>query len=214
MPPETKDTAGLVHVVRHPVLQRSLTVLRDRTTESPKFRDELRRAARVLAIESTRDLETEPCPIETPLCPTTGHRFARGLVLVPVLRAGLGLLDAFLELVPHACVGFVGLRRDELTLESHTYLRNIPGESGAEAVILDPMLATGGSALQAIQATEAAGFRRLRLVSLLSAPEGIARVQAGRPDVPIFTGAIDERLNEKGYIVPGLGDAGDRQFGG
>ncbi|HSG91713.1 MAG TPA: uracil phosphoribosyltransferase [Pseudomonadales bacterium] len=202
-------------VVDHPLVQHKLSILRDRETSTSKFRQLLREISQFLAYEVTRDLPLTTRRIETPLvamdAPTlTGPKLA----LVSVLRAGNGLLDGMLELVPSARVGFVGLYRDEATLEPVEYYCKLPERLGERLVIVvDPMLATGNSAVAAIDRIKQAGAGDIRFLCLLAAPEGIARLQSAHPDVPVVTAAVDERLNDKGYIVPGLGDAGDRMFG-
>ena len=204
-----------VTVVDHPLVQHKLTILRDRETSTSKFRQLLREISQFLAYEVTRDLAMTTREIETPLCTMAAPTLdGPKLALVSILRAGNGLLDGMLELVPSARVGFVGLYRDEDTLEPVEYYRKLPERLDERLVIaVDPMLATGNSACAALDFLKAAGAKDIRFLCLLAAPEGIARLQAAHPDVPIVTAAIDERLNEKGYIVPGLGDAGDRMFG-
>lgn len=203
-----------VTVITHPLVQHSLTQLRDERTGSREFRRLLGEIAALMVYEATRTLEVKPRRVRTPLEPITGARLAREVVLVPVLRAGLGMLQPLLELMPDARVGFLGLKRDETTLEPHYYYQNLPSSLGAaEVILIDPMLATGGSAVSALDYLRARGAKRLRLVSLVAAPEGIARVRQSYRTLPIFTAALDRTLNERGYILPGLGDAGDRQFG-
>lgn len=203
-----------VTVITHPLVQHSLTQLRDEQTGSREFRRLLGEIAALMVYEATRSLEVKPRRVHTPLEPITGARLAREVVLVPVLRAGLGMLQPLLELMPDARVGFLGLKRDETTLEPHYYYQNLPSSLGAaEVILIDPMLATGGSAVAALDHLRGRGAKRLRLVSLVAAPEGIARVRQSYRTLPIFTAALDRTLNERGYILPGLGDAGDRQFG-
>ncbi|MFN0068204.1 MAG: uracil phosphoribosyltransferase [Limisphaerales bacterium] len=203
-----------VTVCDHPLLARCVTSLRDEATPSPQFREGLRRSALLLAAEATRGLPIRRVPVRTPLETAEGAQLEGGVLLVVVLRAGLGLLDGFRELVPDARVGFIGLKRDEATLEAVNYHASLPDElGGLEVFLLDPMLATGGSAVAALDLLAARRPRSLRLVSLVAAPEGVSRVHAAHPGVPILCGALDRELNEKGYILPGLGDAGDRMFG-
>jgi uracil phosphoribosyltransferase len=164
--------------------------------------------------EATRSFELKKISVRTPLETTKGSKLEREIVLVPVLRAGLGMLNPILEIIPHARVGFIGLKREESTLRAHFYHKSLPKELGrCEVILIDPMLATGGSAVAALDFLKEQGAKRIRLVSLVSAPEGIARVRKSYPTLPIFTAAIDRELNKVGYILPGLGDAGDRLFG-
>lgn len=202
-----------VTVVEHPLLGRSLTCLRDEATPVPEFRRHLLQCGRLLALEATRGLGTRRRVVQTPLARARGVELARPVMLVAVLRAGWSLLDPFLELLPEASVGFVGQRRDEGTLRPETYLFKVPRQPGAEVFVLDPMLATGGSAISTVTLLRAHGLRRIRFACLLAAPEGARALREAHPDVPILAGSMDERLNERGYIVPGLGDAGDRCFG-
>jgi uracil phosphoribosyltransferase len=201
-------------IVQHPLLARALTHIRDRQTPTPEFRQWVDEAAQLLAFEVTRGLETRKVQVETPLMMASGVALKRDVVLVPVLRAGVSMLDAFLRTVPDATVGFVGQKRDEKTLEASTYLFNVPAKvATADVIVLDPMLATGGSAVATIAMLRERGAKRIRTVHLLAAPEGVRRVHKAFPDVPIFIAALDRKLNGDGFIVPGLGDAGDRSFG-
>lgn len=203
-----------VTVINHPLVQHHLTVLRDRRTGPEEFRRRVAQAAALMVYEATRTLPVQREALRTPLARTTGARLRRDILLVPILRAGLGMLEGMLSLIPEARVGFIGLRRDEHTLAACEYHKSLPEELGSfEILLIDPMLATGGSIVAALEALTKRGGRRVRVVSLLAAPEGIGRVHAKYPDQPIFTAAIDRQLNKKGYIVPGLGDAGDRLFG-
>jgi len=168
----------------------------------------------LMIYEATRSLKVKKISVGTPLEKTVGSKLEREIVLVPILRAGLGMLNPILEIIPHARVGFIGLKREESTLRAHFYHKSLPKElGGCEVILIDPMLATGGSAVAAVDFLRDQGARRIRLVSLVSSPEGIARVRKSYPALPIFTAAIDRALNEVGYILPGLGDAGDRLFG-
>ena len=206
-----------LHVADHPLVTHKLTVLRDVSTPSPTFRDLTRELVTLLAYEATRHVRVEPVEIQTPVTTTVGVAIAspRPLV-VPILRAGLGMLDGMTALVPTAEVGFLGMVRDEETLQPTTYATRLPDDlSGRQCFVLDPMLATGGSLIAAIEFLFARGASDVTAVCLLGAPEGVAAVEeamAGR-EVTIVLGALDERLNEHGYIVPGLGDAGDRLYG-
>lgn len=202
-------------IVDHPLVQHKLSILRDRNTSTSMFRQLLREISQFLAYEVTRDLPLTTRTIVTPMCEMeapmlTGPKLA----LVSILRAGNGLLDGLLELVPSARVGFIGLYRDEATLEPVEYYRKLPERLSERLVIIvDPMLATGNSASAAIDRLKEAGAQDIRFLCLLAAPEGIARIQTAHPDVRVVTAALDERLDGKGYIVPGLGDAGDRMYG-
>jgi len=203
-----------VIVIRHPLIRHNLTRLRDRRTPPQEFRRLLAEVAGLMVYEATRSLRVRRCEVETPLERTVGCELEREVLLVPVLRAGLGMLDGILRLIPHARVGFLGLRREESTLEAAFYHESLPaGLERFEVLVMDPMLATGGSALKALDRLTQAGARRLRMIHLVAAPEGIRAVRSRYPRVPVFTAAIDRGLNERGFILPGLGDAGDRLFG-
>jgi uracil phosphoribosyltransferase len=202
-------------VVGHPLVQHKLTRLRDRTTGTRDFKALVSEISMLMAYEATQDLALENVPVRTPLEETTGRHLAgKKLALVPILRAGLGMVDGITQLVPHARVGHIGLYRDHDTLEPVDYYFKIPG-SGEDRLflVLDPMLATGGSACQAMAALKHAGATRIRFVCLVAAPEGVGRMLTQHADVPIFTAALDRGLDARGYILPGLGDAGDRLFG-
>ena len=201
-------------IINHPLLKRDLTILRDRSTGNHLFRTTMRRIAAVLAFEVTRDLTIWKHPVRTPLEKTTGYKLAEDIIIIPVLRAGLGLVDGFLDFLPDAKVGHVGLYRNEETLQPVDYYSKFPRKLGKSLVLLlDPMLATGGSGAAAITFLKEKGARRIRFVSLLAAPEGVRRIVAAHPDVRLFTTVLDRQLNDHGYILPGLGDAGDRIFG-
>jgi len=203
-----------VTVIEHPLLRERLTRLRDVSSPTATFREALHDVARLMCFEVTRDLEVETVPVDTPLTRTDGHRLARPAVLVPILRAGIGMLEGFLDILSDAAIGHVGLYRDEETHRPQWYYFKMPPHlSDAEVILLDPMLATGNSAADAADRLREEGAERIRFVSLLAAPEGIATFERRHPEIPVFTGAIDDRLNERAYIVPGLGDAGDRYFG-
>jgi len=203
-----------VTIVTHPLVQHNLTRLRDQRTEPQEFRRVLSEVAALMLYEATRSFAVSPVAVETPLAKARGSVLQREVVLVPVLRAGLGMLDSILQLLPYARVGFIGLKREETTLRATFYHKSLPPDLRRfEVVLIDPMLATGGSAVAAMDLLAESGARRVRLVNLVAAPEGIRRVHARYPNLPIFTAAVDRKLNEKGYILPGLGDAGDRLFG-
>jgi uracil phosphoribosyltransferase len=201
-------------VVEHPVLADRLAVLRDETTTYGGFRGALAEASAILAIEATRDLPVVEGEVRTPLEIAPARRLAGEVALVPVLRAGLGMIDGFLRLLPDARVGHLGMQRDEEALTPVGYYERLPpGLAEAQVFVLDPMLATGGSAVHALDRLSAAGARFVRLICLVAAPEGLAAVERAHPGVPIWTAAVDRRLDEHGFIRPGLGDAGDRVFG-
>ena len=203
-----------VTVISHPLVQHNLTRLRDKRTGPQEFRRVLSEVAALMLYEATRSFAVAPVPVQTPLAAARGFRLRREVVLVPVLRAGLGMLDSILQLIPHARVGFIGLKREETTLRATSYHKSLPPDlSGFEVILIDPMLATGGSAVAAMDLLTELGARHVRMVNLVAAPEGIRRVRAHYPALPIFTAAVDRRLNKKAYILPGLGDAGDRLFG-
>lgn len=201
-------------VIRHPLVAHHLIRLRNARTGPEEFRRGLGQVAALMVYEATRSLATRPVAVSTPVARARGELLRHPIILVPVLRAGLGMLPAILQLIPQARVGFVGLKRHERTLRANVYHKSLPAEVGSfEIILIDPMLATGGSAVAALRLLFARGARWVRLVSLVAAPEGIARVHRDFPEVPIFTAALDAKLNARGYIVPGLGDAGDRLFG-
>ena len=206
-------TSG-VTVVDHPLVARHLSVLRDRDTPSGEFRRRLREAAMLIGFEALRDLRLAEIDVETPLEGTRGHRLGDDIIVIAILRAGLGMVEGFLGLMPEARVGHLGMYRDEEELSPVGYYESIP-EHGPEAeiVLVDPMLATGGSADSALTRLKERGAKRLRFVCLVAAPEGLEAVRANHPDVPIFCASVDRELDERGYIRPGLGDAGDRLFG-
>ncbi len=201
-------------VVEHPVLADPLTVLRDRRTGHAAFRQALFEASAILAVEAARELPVVEVPIETPLEPTTGSRLPREIAIMPVLLAGLGMVDPFLRLLPDARVGHLGVYRDEKQHTPVDYYERLPPDlAEAHIFVVDPMLATGGSAVHALDRLKVAGARRLTLVCLVVAPEGLRAVEEHHPDVPVWTAAVDGELDENAYIRPGLGDAGDRVFG-
>ena len=203
-----------VTVVDHVLLRRLVSILRDRGTPHGVFRQTLDDAAMILAYEAMRQLRPDEYEVQTPLEPAQGVRLADEVVIVAILRAGLGLVDGFLRLVPDARVGHLGMYRDEEALRPVGYYENIPpGVENAEVFVVDPMLATGGSSTQAIARLKRAGARRIAFVCLVAAPEGVEALRAAHPEVPILTAALDRELDDNGYIRPGLGDAGDRIFG-
>jgi uracil phosphoribosyltransferase len=203
-----------VTVIKHPVVQHNLTRLRDERTRAQEFRRVLSEVAALMLYEATRTFAVRKTTVQTPLARANGFQLEREVVLVPVLRAGLGMLDSILQLLPNARVGFIGLKREETTLRAMFYHKSLPPDlKHFEVILIDPMLATGGSTVAAMDLITEHGARQVRLVNLVAAPEGIRRVRQHYPRLPIFTAAIDRKLNEKGYILPGLGDAGDRLFG-
>ena len=198
----------------HPLVAHKLSRLRDIKTDPKKFRELVQEIAALLAYEATADLAITPRAVQTPLAEMTGYEVKEKIGLVPILRAGLGMVEGIWELMPHAEVWHIGLYRDEKTLRPVEYYNKLPIEPTVSmCLILDPMLATGGSATATVDVLKRWGVKKIKFVGLIGAPEGVARMQKEHPDVPIYLAAIDDHLNEKGYIVPGLGDAGDRQFG-
>lgn len=203
-----------VTIIRHPLVQHNLTRLRDERTGPQEFRRVLSEVAALMIYEATRSFDVVPQTVKTPLRKTRGCRLKREVILVPILRAGLGMLDSILQLIPHARVGFIGLKREEKSLQATSYHKSLPENlRDFEVILIDPMLATGGSAVAAINLLLERGATHIRMVNLVAAPEGIRQVREHCGGIPIFTAAVDDRLNKKGYIVPGLGDAGDRLFG-
>ena len=203
-----------VHISSHPLVAHKLTLLRHRDTEPKKFRELVREISALLAYEATADLLVEPKTVETPLATSSGAELKEKIGLVPILRAGLGMVEGVWNLMPAAEVWHIGLYRDERTLKPVEYYNKLPVEPTVSAcLILDPMLATGGSAVATVEVLKRWGVKKIKFVGILGAPEGIARMQENHPEVPIHLAAVDERLNQRGYILPGLGDAGDRQFG-
>jgi uracil phosphoribosyltransferase len=200
-------------VVDHPLAGHLLTALRDRHTSPPVFRTLTKRLTFALVLEAVRDLPTEQVEVETPLESATGRQLAGDLVAVPILRAGLGMLEAVTELFPEVAVGYVGLERDEASLKPTTYYRKMPPLEGRHVMILDPMLATGGSGAAACAAVREERPADVRFICVVAAPEGLERMEREHPEVPIYAASLDRRLNDRGYILPGLGDFGDRLFG-
>ncbi|HEX6616124.1 MAG TPA: uracil phosphoribosyltransferase [Gemmatimonadales bacterium] len=202
-------------VLDHPLIQHKLSILRDRETSTRDFKQLVSEIAMLMAYEATKDLPTHPVELETPLERTSGRQVTgKKLTLVPILRAGLGMVDGIAQLIPSARVGHIGLYRDHDTLRPVDYYFKIPGDEGdRDFFVLDPMLATGGSGVAAVSALKGAGAKRIRFLSLVAAPEGVSRMREAHPDVVVYTAALDRQLDERGYILPGLGDAGDRLFG-
>ena len=202
-------------ILNHPLVQHKVSLLRNKTTGTKEFRDLVSEVAMLLCYEATRDLPTEEIQIETPIALARTKVLAgRKLALVPILRAGMGMLDGMLSLIPAAKVGFIGMYRDEATLEPVEYFCKLPSDiNERDVLVLDPMLATGGSACDAITQIKKRGAKHIKFIGLLAAPEGIKALHTAHPDVDIYVAALDECLNDKGYIVPGLGDAGDRIYG-
>ena len=202
-------------IISHPLIHHKMALLRDRRTGTRDFKQLVSEIATLMAYDVTRDLPTEPVDVETPLETMVGQQVSgRKLALVPILRAGLGMVDGIAQLIPSARVGHIGLYRDEQTLRPHDYYFKIPGAEGVrDFLVLDPMLATGGSAVAAVDALKQAGARQVRFLCLVASPVGVAHMLERHPDVPIFTAALDRELNSQGFILPGLGDAGDRLFG-
>ena len=206
---------GQVRVFDHPLIQHKLTILRDRRTGHKEFRELVEEVAMLMAFEATSDLPIRTVEVSTPLATARGATIAgREIAVVPILRAGLPMEAGILRLIPTARVGHIGIYRDPASLEPHTYYCKLPSDiADRQVLVVDPMLATGGSAVEAIGLLKARGARVVRLMVLIAAPEGVRRVQEGHPDVDIYTAAVDERLDDHGYILPGLGDAGDRLYG-
>jgi len=201
-------------LIEHPILKRDVTILRDQNTDSETFRAALQRVSNILAVELSKEFRLTEIEVETPLEKTKGAKLTNDVILVPVLRAGLGMVNGFLQIIPEAKVGHIGLQRDEETLKPVEYYYKVPKHlERAEVVMLDPMLATGGSASEALKYLKKRGAKKLVFACVVAAPEGIAKIGSEHPDVKIFAAALDRELNNKGYILPGLGDAGDRTFG-
>jgi uracil phosphoribosyltransferase len=202
-----------LHVLHHPLGTHVLTHLRDKTTKPALFRTLSYQISLLLALEAMRDLATEEKKIETPMEPMTGRVLARPLVVVPILRAGLGMVQPFQDVFPDVSIGYVGLERDHATAIARSYYCKLPPLDGRRVVVVDPMLATGGSAAQAIDVVKAAGAREIVFMCIVASPEGVATLTKAHPEVPIHAGALDRELNSKKYIMPGLGDFGDRLYG-
>ncbi|OJG46860.1 uracil phosphoribosyltransferase [Enterococcus hermanniensis] len=206
---------GKFQVIDHPLIQHKLTIIRDKNCGTKVFREVVDEIAMLMAYEVSRDMPLEDIEIETPITPSTQKTLSgKKVAIVPILRAGIGMVDGILELIPAAKVGHIGMFRDEETFEPHEYFFKMPEDiDSRQLFIVDPMLATGGSAIMAIDSLKKRGASNMKFVCLVAAPEGVKALQEAHPDVDIYTAALDERLNEQGYIVPGLGDAGDRLFG-
>lgn len=197
----------------HPLVQHYLTILRDRTTTASEFRRCCKGMTEVIMVEAAKLLSLDPVKVETPLETTDGAQLSPGVVFVPILRAGLGMLDPAMGIIPGSSVGYIGLERDETTAEASCYYAKMPDlSSSSQVFVLDPMLATGGSAAQCVEQIKAHGAKHVNMVCIIAAPEGIAAFEAAHPDVPIIAGKIDRELNDQRYILPGLGDFGDRLF--
>jgi len=203
-----------VHVSDHPLVKHKLTILRDQKTEPKKFREVVREIAILVMVDATADLAIESTQVTTPMGVATGHKLSEKIGLVPILRAGLGMVEGVWEMMPSAEVWHIGIYRDERTLRPVEYYNKLPVDPTVQVcLILDPMLATGGSAVATVDVLKRWGAKRIKFVGLIAAPEGLQRLTAAHPDVPVYIAAVDDHLNDIGYIVPGLGDAGDRQFG-
>lgn len=201
-------------LIEHPIIKRDVTILRDKDTDSEIFRAALQRVSNILAVELSKEFKLTEIEVETPLEKSRGAKLANDVILVPVLRAGLGMVNGFLQIIPEAKVGHIGLQRNEKTLKPVEYYYKVPKNlESAEVVLLDPMLATGGSASEALKYLKKRGAKKLAFACLVAAPAGVEKINSEHPDVKIFTAALDRELNSKGYILPGLGDAGDRTFG-
>lgn len=202
------------NLIDHPLIKRDVTVLRDIATNPEKFRAAVQRISNILAVQVSKNFKLSEKPMNTPLEQTTGYYLAQEVVLVPVLRAGLGMVSGFLEIIPEAKVGHIGLQRNEETLEPMEYYYKTPKNIESDVVVLiDPMLATGGSASEALKYLKKRGAKEIVFACLVAAPEGIAKLEQNHPEIKIYAAALDRELNDKGYILPGLGDAGDRTFG-
>ena len=205
---------NMVHIMSHPLITHKLSIMRDKNTSVKDFRECAHEVALLIGYEATKDLKLEDYEIETPITKTVGKRIKKQVALVPILRAGLGMVDAIMSLIPAAKIGHIGLYRNEETLEPVEYYCKLPTDiSERQVLVVDPMLATGGSAVAAINFIKKRGAKNIKFVCIIAAPEGVKILREAHPDVEIYCGALDEKLNEHGYIVPGLGDAGDRLFG-
>lgn len=204
-----------VYLLNHPLIQIKMTQIRQKDTPTKLFKELVREISTLMCYELTRDLETEEFEIETPICKTAGYKIkGDDLVIVPILRAGLGMVEGIQDLIPNAKIGHIGIYRDHETLQPVEYLCKLPTKmENREIIVVDPMLATGGSAVKAIEILKEKGVNSIRLACLVGCPEGVDFVHKNYPDIPIYLAAMDEKLNKEGYIVPGLGDAGDRLFG-
>lgn len=205
---------GKLFVMEHPLIAHKVSILRSKETPVKEFRELINEIALLMGYEATKDLQLTEVEVETPLVKTIGHVIEKQVALVPILRAGLGMVDALMSLIPAAKVGHIGLYRNHKTLQPVEYYCKLPTDiEQRQVLLLDPMLATGGSSAAAIEFIKKRGAKKIKLVCVIAAPEGVKVVQEAHPDVDIYVGALDEKLNENGYILPGLGDAGDRLFG-
>jgi uracil phosphoribosyltransferase len=205
---------GTLHLVKHPLIEHKMTMLRDRTTNSNTFRTLVQELTRLVMIPATQQLQLEKRTIDTPLVQTIGHHLAESILVIPILRAGLGMLDAFTEMIPVAKVGHIGLARNEKTFAVETYIAKLPKvDRYTQVFILDPMLATGGTLIKAIDMVKAKGAKKIIHLGLVGVQSGVDRVLNAHPDVHIYLASLDKKLDDHGYIIPGLGDAGDRLFG-
>ena len=203
-----------LYIIDHPLVQSKVSKLRDKNTGNKEFRELVSEIASLICYEATKNLETKDIDIETILCNTTGKMLKRKIGIVPILRAGLGMVDGILNLVPNSSVGHIGLYRDPETLMPVEYYCKLPSDAeNTDILLLDPMLATGGTAISAMQFIKERGFKNIKFLCLIASPEGVKKVSEAHPDIDIYTAALDEKLNDHGYIIPGLGDAGDRIFG-
>ena len=203
-----------LHVMDHPLILHKISMLRSKETNTKDFRELIYEIALLIGYEATRDLPVTPCTVTTPVAEAVGYRLPRQVCLVPILRAGLGMVDALLNLIPAARVGHIGLYRDPATLNPVEYYCKLPPDVAERVVlVLDPMLATGGSAAAAIGFLKKRGAKNIKMLNIIGSPEGVAKIAETHPDVDVYLGSLDEKLNDQGYIVPGLGDAGDRLFG-
>jgi len=205
---------AIVHISDHPLVKHKLTLLRNKVTDPKRFRELIREITLLLAYEATKDLDVSECRVETPLTQAVGHKLREPIGLIPILRSGLGMVEGIWEMIPSAEVWHIGLFRDERTLRPVAYYNRLPVHPTVSVcLILDPMLATGGSAVKTVDILKEWGARRIKFLGVIGAPEGVQNLASVHPDVDIYLAALDDHLNEHGYIVPGLGDAGDRQFG-
>lgn len=203
-----------VVIINHPLIEHKLSIIRNKNTDTKTFRENVNEIGSLVTYEITRDLQTKPVEVETPITSTICQVLAKDVVIVPILRAGLGMVDGIQNVIPTAKIGHIGLYRDEITLEPHEYYVKLPKEIvNATILVVDPMLATGGSSVAAITAIKNRGGKDIRFVGLVGCPEGVKALMTAHPDVDIYLVKVDEKLNEVGYIVPGLGDCGDRLFG-
>ena len=204
----------MLKVIDHPLIKHKLTVMRKKETGTKDFRQNLDEIGGLMVYEITRDLPLKPIEIETPICQYTGYELAKKVVIVPILRAGLGMVNGIQDLIPTAKIAHVGMYRDEETLEPHTYFEKYPKNlEDAITIVVDPMLATGGSMISTIDLLKAKGCQHIKVLVLVAAPEGIKALEKAHPDIELYCASIDDHLNEQGYIIPGLGDAGDKIFG-